>query len=236
MGGTTATSVRNPSCNASTNLIAVAAESETKVWIGGDPASMDDNPCGVQGSIYVYSDTGLDRTRFTADDTVQSPGADTSGSVIDAYSSPCSGGKCCIQGKTMLYPFDTTGKPDYTASVWGGGIGIALNCPGDSGIKYAYQGPATGFAVTLSGTLNGQAVRIRYTQSTDSSMSGPFKEVTKLGTVEVPFKSVTCASWDIPAKCSTVGEHPYDLMIEVVGGDVSGDFALCVDSVTPLGL
>jgi hypothetical protein len=230
-GGSSAASIPAPTCNASTDLIAEAAQSDAKNRIGGDPKMSYDNPCGVQGTIYVFGDTGLDRVRFTGDDTVQSPGQDTTASTPDAYVSPCAGGRCCVKGTTSRWPRDASGTTDYTADVWGGGIAVSLNDPADGRAKAGYAGPATGFAITLSGDLNGQFIRIAYTQSGEATRTPPYKEVTKLGTHQVLFNSLICRE-----NCGTLTAHPYDLWIQIVGGEPVGDFELCVDSVTPLGV
>jgi hypothetical protein len=224
-------------CSSSTNLIADADKSEKHNWIGGDPASADDNPCGVQGSIYAYGDTGLDKTQFNADDSVQEPKADADSAAADDYLSPCASGKCCISGKTTAWPL-VDGKADYTAKVWGGGIGISLGDPGGGGAKGPYAGSITGFAIKLSGSLGGQTVRIQYTQSADPNATAPYKELTKLPAdpVSVEFSGVSCPSWATKDACSAVGANPYDLQVQVVGGDAAGDFNLCIESISPLGV
>jgi hypothetical protein len=232
--GDTTASTGSGTCSADIDLVAKAGESDTKNWIGGDEKTADDNPCGVQGAIYVYGDTGLDKEQFNADDSVQSPGPDTTTDAKDDYVSACADGKCCIKGKTTLWPVDDKKVKDYTASVWGGGIGVTLGDPGGGGAKSPYSGSATGFSITLSGTTAGQAIRIQYTQSTDTAMTAPFKEVTKMGTYDVPFTGVSCPSWADVAKCKDVGTTPFDLQIQVVGGDAAGDFEVCLSGLKPL--
>ncbi|HEY5959850.1 MAG TPA: hypothetical protein VIV60_25020 [Polyangiaceae bacterium] len=235
--GNSNTSTGNGTCSSTTNLIAEADKSDTKNWIGGDQTSTEDNPCGVQGAIYVYGDTGVDTIQFNSDDSVQSPGPDDTTDAKDDYKSSCADGKCCIKGKTNKWPKTAAGADDYKASVWGGGIGISLGDPGGGGAKTPYAGPATGLAVTLSGSLNGQVIRIGYTQSANDA-SAPFKEVTKVGTTtEVPFSAVTCPAWAVEQGCLLPGDtKPYDLHVQIVGGDAEGDFEVCIDSVTPLGV
>jgi hypothetical protein len=225
-----------PACASTTNLVALALSSSTTGnWIGGDSAVTIDNPCGVQGAIFAYSDLGIDKAGGSADDTIQSPARDPASTDSTVRLSPCLGGKCCISGATSRWPVSGT-TTDYTASVWGGGIGITLNDrgAGTSSSKLAYSGPATGFNLQLSGTLNGQSVRVLYTQSA-TDMEAPFKQIASLGQVSVPFTGVggpTCATWY--TSCVAPGMHPFDLEIQVVGGDVAGTFSLCIDSITPI--
>ncbi len=217
-------------CSSSTNLIANAlAAPPDWNWIGGDPASSADNPCGVQGGIYTYSDTGLDATSGTADDTLSTPAVVPGATYPENRQSPCSGGKCCISGRTSLWPMGTGGMVDYTANVWGAGLGIALNSDGVT--KFAYNGPARGFVIRTSGTLNGQVVRLLYTQSLANDVA-PFVEVVALGTRAILFTDVTCPIWG--TNCLLPSSHPFDLQLQIVGGDVAGDFTVCIDSITPI--
>jgi hypothetical protein len=219
------------SCSASTDLIAKASGPEGN-WIGGDPGLNTDNPCGVQGAIYAYSDLGLDNVAGTPDDSLQSPAVVAEPAASNNRQSPCANGKCCISGKTSLWPIDSTGALDYTANVWGAGIGISLNSDGLTDYtKSAYNGPARGFVIHTSGTLNGQVIRIVYTQSSDDELA-PFVETTRVGAHAVLFTDVACPVWGLDCVAPTA--HPYDLQLQVVGGDVTGDFAICVDSITPI--
>ncbi len=232
-GGTVTTATTAVTCTSATNLIALAlASSTTGNWIGGDSAVSTDNPCGVQGAIYAYSDLGLDKTSCSADDSVQVPPRDPANTDPAARLSPCSGGKCCISGTTSLWPMSGS-TTDYNASVWGGGIGITLNDAGSGATssKQAYAGIATGFNLQLSGTLNGQVIRLGYTQSA-TDQATPFKQITSLGSTSLPFTGVTCPTWTSP--CVAPGLHPYDLQILVVGGDFAGAFNICIDSMTPI--
>jgi hypothetical protein len=225
-GATTTTPVGV--CTSTTNLVVEASASASGNWIGGDPASTADNPCGVQGAIYAYSDDGLDNTRGTSDDTVQIPAIDPSDS--SNRQAPCTLGRCCIAGTTHAWP-KIAGGGDYTASVWGGGLGFNLNDPGSGASSRAYAGPVTGFIITTWGHLVGQEIRIAYTQSPYDT-NPPFVQFTGIGTYTVPFLSVTCPAWGSPCQWPT--PNPYALQVQLVGGDVAGDFQLCVSSITPL--
>jgi hypothetical protein len=221
-------------CTADTDLIADAATSTTKSWIGGDPASSTDDPCGVQGAVYAYSDDGLDKSPGTSDDSVQSPAKDPAASDPKGRLSPCNGTKCCISGQTSKWP-TSGGTSDYTASVWGGGLGVSLGDPGGGGTKKAYAGSIKGFAVTISGTLNGQVLRIQYTQ-TATDTCAPYKQVTGPGTYQVLFTDATvaCPTWACTPACVKPTNAPYDLQVQVVGGDAAGAFEVCIDNIKPI--
>jgi hypothetical protein len=233
-GGSATGGAAPGACTAETNLITSALASSSVNWIGGDPASTLDNPCGVQGSVYAFSDSGLDGSPGGRDDSVQAP---SRGSIVGGYGrlSPCSisNKACCISGTTSLWPvIDTT--TDYTASVWGGGIAVSLNDPGSGATKRAYQGSIKGLNVTIAGTLNGQELRLGFTQSA-TDVCPPFKSVTAVGTYALPFlESVVCPDWMCWPACIAPTKNPYDLQVQVVGGNVAGAFDICITSITPI--
>jgi hypothetical protein len=235
-GGASSTSyVTTPSCSTTTNFIALAQRGygggSSANWVGGDPTLSTDDPCGVQGSIYAFSDMGLDDLPGTADDTLQSPPRDPRSADAEARVSPCANGACCIKGRTNRWPSTSSGAVDYTASVWGAGMGMALSDrTATLGAKALYRGPIRGFTITLSGQLNAQVVRIGYSQFLGED-TAPYREYSKLGSYTVLFDQVTCPPWAQSCGWSDSGT---DLQILVVGGDVAGDFALCVESITPI--
>lgn len=232
-GGSSTTTPASTGCDASTNLIALADASDTHNWIGGDNKVATDNPCGVQGAVYAYSDKGVDNTDGGADASVQTPVLDDTTTAADDFKSPCSGGKCCIKGKTNAWP-KKDGANDYTASVWGGGLGVSLGDPGEGAAKTSYAGSVKGFKVKLSGSLNGQAVRLGYTQSATDGCA-PFIQKTALDEYELPFTgSIACPTWTCDPKCIAPTATVFDLQVQVVGGDIAGDFEVCIDSITPM--
>ncbi len=232
-GGYATTTVAPPPasgyCASNTDLIYEAYHSTSGDWIGGDPASTMDNPCGIQGAIYAYSDNGLDNEAGTSDDTLQYPAIDP----MEPWGrlSPCVGGRCCISGTTSRWPLSSSGGYDYMAPVWGAGIGVSLNGLGAGGSKGPYSGPARGFTVTIAGTLGGQALRIAYVQG-PSDTDAPFWQVMSTGTYSVPFQGVSCPAWS--SSCVPPLVNPYDLQIQIVGGDAAGPFQICIVSITPL--
>lgn len=238
-GGTTATgnggsgNTTPGGCDASTNLIANALTSTTFNWIGGDGTLTTDNPCGVQGAIYAYSDKGLDGAIGGTDASVQSPALDTVAGG-ETRLTPCSADKgCCISGATSKWPVSGT-TTDYTASVWGGGLGVSLNDPGEGGTKQAFAGSIKGLNVTVAGTLNGQVLRVGYTQ-TATDACAPFITQTSVGTFAVPFTgSIACPTWSCTPACVPPTSTPYDLQVQVVGGDSAGAFDICITSITPI--
>jgi hypothetical protein len=175
-------------------------------WIGCDPASTADNPMGLQGSLYMYHD----------------------GSTCTSPVEACGATGCCIKGATVV---------DSTFAKWGCGLGFELNSSGGTpSVKSAYTGAVKCFDIKLTGSSGGNPVRISYTQS--DMMDGkvaPFLELTPLtagwaGTV--CFNQVTCPTeWMPPPDCMLGG--PFDLQIQVVGGNAAGAFDLCLTELFP---
>lgn len=215
-----------------TDLMPIAAATDTGNWIGGIDSATEDNPCGVQGAFYAYSDTGADGANGGSDDSLQSP----KWLEGTTYDNPCADGKCCIKGSTVLWPkAESGGSVDYTLN-WGAGLGLSLGDGGESNPgKSAYAGTAKGFRIKLSGSLGGgQTVRIMYTQS-ETDTSAPFTPTTKLGEADYLFEDAACPSW--ATDCTDTGyggPTPYDLQVQVAGGDDAGDFEVCIDSLIPI--
>jgi hypothetical protein len=176
--------------------------------------------CGMQGSVYGYGDG--------TSCTIPAAGI-------------CSGGKCCISGKTAG---GTTGATDY--SNYGCGIGFDLNATaGTTSVKNAYtatQGPAKGFKLALSGTVAaGQKIRIKYAPAATNPTGGtsPYKEVTTVAAASgtILFSDAACPTWATAAQCSLPTSGVYSLQIELVGGGAEtavGAFTdFCLTSLTP---
>jgi len=176
-------------------------------WVGCDPTSTEDNPLGLQGSLYMYHD----------------------GSTCTSPVEPCTAAGCCIKGATVV---------DATFAKWGCGLGFELNSTGGATpMKQAYTGAAKCFDIKLTGSSGGNPVRIAYTQS--GMMDGkvaPFLELKPLtagfaGTV--CFSDVTCPTEWVPAPDCMAATTPYDLQIQVVGGNTAGAFDLCLTQLIP---
>lgn len=218
-----------------TDLMLLAAASPTGRGISGDFTGGDD-PCGFRGGFYAYSDQGVDGESGTADDSLTWPVL----SGINERNNPCANGKCCIQGVTHLFPKLPDGTDD-TMCCWGAGLTLDLasklvNWGGTaSATPSPYNGPARGFRIALEGDLSaGQQIHIAYTQS-ETDQYPPFVQFTSLGTKEVLFQDVSCASW--ATDCTETGfggAHPYHLQVQVDGGDAEGSFRVCVTSLIPL--
>ncbi len=170
-------------------------------WIGCDPASADDNPMGLQGSIYMYDDGATCTSPVQACDTMG----------------------CCIKGATVV---DKT----FAKWGCGLGFELN-STGGDAPVKQAYTGTAKCFDIKLTGSSGGNPVRIAYTQSDmmDGKVA-PFLELKPLTdgfTGTVCFSDVACPTeWMPPPNCALGG--PYDLQIQVVGGGTAGPFNLCL--------
>jgi hypothetical protein len=194
-GGTTSTG-----CDAEANYPNLVNETG---WIGCDDASADDNPAGIQGSIYAYGD----------------------GVACDPPDgNPCDSSGCCVAGETI---------EDSSYEAWGCGIGIELNATGgDSSRKNAYQGDATCFDIQLSGSSGGQSVHFMVTQSA-SDESAPFVDIGAVSgsySGTLCFTDVECPTW---ASSCEVGSNYYDIQIQVAGGEGAGTVDLCVTSLIP---
>jgi hypothetical protein len=175
-------------------------------WVGCDPALTEDNPMGLQGSVYMYHD----------------------GSTCTSPVEACAATGCCIKGTTVV---------DATFAKWGCGLGFELNADGAvPSTKSAYVGPVQCFDIKLTGSSGGNPVRIAYTQA--AAMDGkvaPFLELTPLTagfTGTVCFDDVTCPTEWMPAPDCMLG-GPFDLQIQVVGGNTAGAFDLCMTELVP---
>jgi hypothetical protein len=125
---------------------------------------------------------------------------------------------------------DYTTVVDSTYFAWGCGVGLALNA--DFETKSPYAGPAAGFAITYSNTGSAR-LRFSYTQRSDATGEvQPFASVPGSGTVEMRFNDVACPSWGM--SCPPPAATPYDLWLQVVGGDSATSGRLCITSIQPL--
>jgi hypothetical protein len=174
-------------------------------WVGCDPAAADDNPMGLQGSIYMYHD----------------------GSSCTSPAEPCGATGCCIKGATVV---DATNAKWGC----GLGFELN-STGGDAPMKKAYTGAAKCFDIKLTGSSGGNPVRIAYTQNDvmDGKVA-PFVQLTPFtngysGTVCLA--DVTCPNWMPKPDCALGG--PFDLQIQVVGGGAAGAFDLCLSQLIP---
>jgi hypothetical protein len=187
-------------------------------WVGGDPASSTDNPLGLQGAWYAYGDDGKSCT------------------IPDDFN-PCTSGKCCLEGATLV---------DSTFAAWGCGIGLELNSSGDTdagpSVKRAFAGTAKTFTATISGNSGGNPIRINFTQEADTSGKvSPYREVapvTATVTETAGFADAVYPTWcDTNAGCmgkqgqAAVATSSYDIQFQIPGGTLAGAFSFCIDSL-----
>ncbi len=194
-------------------------------WIGQEPALVDDNPCGVQGTISIYGDDGL------------------SGCSPSDGASPCSVDeqgrmRCCVAGYTIV---------DTSYEAWGCALSVQLNASTQEGPILPYAGPAKGFRFELTGTTSGQAIRVGYDQMAnpegtcgpflggqDGWTGSPVRGLDAAGSfsTEMAFTDVGCPSGN---SCGcTVGHIPYSIAFQVTGAEVAGPFELCLTELVPL--
>ncbi len=172
--------------------------------MGCDPTLATDNPQGLQGAFYTFGD----------------------GSSCTLADQVCSDKGICLSGTTAI---------DSTYAKWGCGIGMELNATGGTpSVKQAYAGPAKCFKYTLTGSSGGNEVRLSFTQAanTDGVVS-PYVSIPaftngKSGTICVA--DVSCQG---QTKC-TLGTTPYDLQVNVVGGNTAGAYNLCLSDLEPV--
>ncbi|HEY5957626.1 MAG TPA: hypothetical protein VIV60_13765, partial [Polyangiaceae bacterium] len=163
---------------------------EKNNWI----SSGSGKSCGVQGSVYGYSD---EKDTTTPTCTIPAAGICTKASADGPA-------KCCISGETVA---------DTTYKAWGCAMALDLNTSGGAtDTKGAYAGKAKGFHVTLTADAiaSGQEVRIAYAQGATSAGISPFvggkaeASTTKMtgttsatGSFDVLFSDVSCppATW-----------------------------------------
>jgi hypothetical protein len=176
----------------------------TACWVGCDPTLATDNPQGLQGAFYTFGDM----SSCTLSDQV------------------CGATGVCISGTTAIDP---------TYAKWGCGIGLELNATGgDASVKQAYTGPATCFKYTLTGSSGGNEVRIAFTQKADTAgVVSPYVSIPaftngKSGTICVG--DVSCQG---QTKC-TLGTTPFDLQVNVVGGNTAGAYNVCLSDLQPV--
>ncbi|MES1206518.1 MAG: hypothetical protein ABUS79_11325 [Pseudomonadota bacterium] len=172
---------------------------------------------GLQGSIYPYGD-GMS----CAYSPTTPPAKDF-----------CAGGKCCLMGTT---------KVDTTFAAWGCGIGVEMD--DDCTTKHVYNGPASCYQITLTGSSGGNVVRIAFTQSPTpaSGAVSPYTEIpafTNGWSGMVCFSDVTCPGWATAAQCAKTGTNgtPVDLQIQVSAGSTAttvGAYNVCLTSVVPM--
>lgn len=172
---------------------------------------------GLKGSIYPYGDG------------MSCPYSPTTPPAKDF----CAGGKCCLMGTT---------KVDATFAAWGCGIGVELDDDGTT--KHVYNGPASCYQITLTGSSGGNVVRIAFTQSPTpaSGAVSPYTEIpafTNGWSGMVCFSDVACPGWATAAQCSKTGPSgtPVDLQIQVSAGSTmatTGAYNVCLTSIVPM--
>lgn len=217
-----------------TDLMQIASSSPDGNWIGGE-VTRNDDPCGFQGKLYAISDPGPDAIPGGDDASLEFP-AWVQGTTD--YGNPCSGGKCCIRGKTSLWPKLPDGSTVFEYS-WGAALVLSLSAidPLDNGAVLPYVGPAKGFRMVLEGDLaGGQTLRVAFNQRRSNDREQlAYTPFTSLGEKDVMFENVSCPSW--ATDCTDTGyggPHPYALWLMVVGGDDAGYFDVCVTSIVPI--
>jgi hypothetical protein len=184
-------------------------------WVGGDPATPDDDPLGIQGAWYGYGDN-----TSCADLTGLNPCNATEG--------------CCIDGATVKDP---------TFAAWGCGIGLSLNATGGTtSVKNAFTGLARNFAVTLTGDTGGLKVRIGFPQAAETAGAvAPYKEIPAVaGSAEatVSFEEAQYPSWcagnaacDGKEGLKADPASSYDIQFQVPGGESVSTFDFCIKSL-----
>lgn len=196
-------------CSPSPNLCPSVNLVNSSGWVGANAALASDNPCGFQGAFYRYGDGR------------QCCAADSCLGV-----NPCDQNGCCWSGNTVV---------DSSYAAWGCGLGLEFGGDG-AGHKTAYAGPATCLALHVVGSSGGNKVRITYTQSAQTPRGAvePFIELPSVDggfTGTVCFADVRCPPW--PGSICTNPGVPYDLQVQVVGGEHNATFALCLTELVP---
>jgi cellulose 1,4-beta-cellobiosidase len=176
-------------------------------WVGCDPKSRQDDYLGFQGAFYAFGD-GV--------------------SCSVPKGNPCEGGRCCLKGATVV---------DATYKKWGCGLGLELSSSGGAPpIKAAYSGPVKCFNVAFSGNTGGNALRVSFKQSANMNVS-PFVELPAFtngwkGTL--CFDDVACPTDWGKTDCQMSGT-PYDLLIQIIGGERAANYDFCLSELTPKG-
>ncbi len=178
-------------------------------WVGGDPAATDDDPFGLQGAFFAFGD-GI--------------------ACSPTDGNPCTVDGCTIEGATVV-------DPEYLA--WGCGLGLQLNASGgEPNVLQPYDGPGDCFELVLRGETGDAPVRLALADR--ANMDGYVAPFADIGPVNGTWQGQLC-KWDVSCPAwGTVGElcepvtgvaRPYELHIQVVGGDVAGPISLTLESL-----
>src|SRR3569623_1399260 len=138
-----------------------------------------DTPIKFQGAFYVYSDSDM---------SCKTP----------SPNKPCGGMGCCVSGTTTISD-DTTMYAN-----WGCGLGMELNSSGGTApVKTPYTGPVNCFNITLTGSSGGNAVRIGFTQSTDTTAIAPYIDIGAIKdgfSQKICYTDAACPTWTTAAQ------------------------------------
>ncbi len=184
---------------------------EDESWVGGDPALVEDNPCGLQG-------------RFEGrGDGVACP-------LVEPR--PCQAGACYIEVASTTEPLE---QPFSCALVFN------LNESGGLPyVASPYQGAASGFRFAVSGDFQSQ-LRVGYTSAAElpleeapvwvdeadlSLLAGP-------GTYTLMFSDVSCPAIS-SRSCLPLQGAPYALVFRLVGTRLMAGESVVVSEVTAL--
>ncbi|HOU93776.1 MAG TPA: hypothetical protein PLU22_22150, partial [Polyangiaceae bacterium] len=167
-----------------------------------------DDPLGIQGAWYAYGD------QITC---------------VAPEGNPCTADGCCLPWTTIV---------DSTYESWGCGLGLELySTGGDAPVRRAYSGAARGFTITITGSSRPNPIRVAYTQRFDlEGVVSPFIELDGPGTYSVLFSDVICPSWALEKGCDpdpAATTRPYDLQVQIPGGDAAGAGQICIVSLSP---
>ncbi len=192
----------------------------TPCWIGGNPSSTSDDPMGIQGSVYSYSDG--------SSCTVPNPATATAADYCNAQ------GYICLAGTMSV-------DPTYTH--WGCGIGLQFYNNGNGILSPLKNQAINCFDISFSGNTGGHTVRIGFPQVADESdgTTSPFKEIapfTNGWSGRVCFADAHCPTTWVGKNCpSGKGVDPtttYSIDIQILGATDTASYSMCLTGVTPV--
>src|SRR5690606_22074206 len=174
-------------------------------WIGCDPEVATDNPGGVQGAFYLYSDgTSCDDTAVPCDDT----GCHLKGTSI--VGDPAEDWGCGLglglntDAAEQKQPY--TGATCFDVEIAGTTGGLDLR------IAFTQH----------DGTGSTTVAPFRNVAAFDDGWSD-----------EVCITDVSCPSWSLDDNLCEAGDQVYDLQIQVAAGELDAEYDLTLTKLVP---
>ncbi len=215
-------SVGTPSDGGASPAAAGSALVTENGWV-----SSTTNSFGIQGAWYVFCDS-CDPGKPIGTSSI-SPSGD---SPYATSSTICASGSA---GQVPAIDGTSPAEYDWEGPTWGAGIGLNLSQQeGDPAVNsYANPQGIKGFQVSLSGSVDGGTIRVKY-QVAGNEATDYCKEVSVPGTHSVLFSDATASCWQAGG-ASPSPTSVSAIQFQVVSNEVAAkSFDFCVDSLSPV--